>query len=99
MCGPTSFTATAQSYMCRRSGRAGLNGVKLMRSKVNEVPCRDDTGHTATVIEWEIRSPGSRCQSSSRDFTLADGSPVTPLGGKYEHFYSGKIYTPVGAKR
>lgn len=65
-----------------------------MRSKIQEIPCKDETGHSATIIEWKISSPGIRGQSCSTDFTLADGSPVTPLGGKFEHFYSGKIYTP-----
>jgi hypothetical protein len=59
-----------------------------------EIPCQDETGLSATIIEWKISSPGMQSQYCSKDFTLADGSPVTPLGGQFEHFYSGKIYTP-----
>lgn len=67
-----------------------------MRTKVREVPCRDQAGNSATVIEWVIEAEGVQCKNAGcTAFSLADGSPVNPLGGQYEHFYSGALLKPV----
>jgi len=66
-----------------------------MRTKVREVHCRDETGNESVVIEWDIQADCMRNKNAGcKEFTLVDGSPVAPLGGKFEHFYSGKLYIP-----
>jgi hypothetical protein len=66
-----------------------------MRIKVREVQCRDETGNEAVVIEWNIQANGTQNKNACcKEFALADGSPVASLGGKFEHFYSGKLYIP-----
>lgn len=68
-----------------------------MRTKVEEVSCKDHAGNPTVVIKWLIHAEGMQSTSAccSTAFSLEDGSPVTPLGGKFEHFYSGKLFTPV----
>jgi hypothetical protein len=67
-----------------------------MRTKVEEIPCKDDTGNKTIVVKWLIQAEGMKSKSAccSTAFSLEDGSPVTPVGGKFEHFYSGKLFTP-----
>ncbi|MDD7970805.1 hypothetical protein [Roseinatronobacter alkalisoli] len=66
-----------------------------MRTKVREFPCHDEAGNDAVVIEWSIQADGIRNKHACcKEFSLADGSPVAPLGGKFEHFYSGKLFIP-----
>lgn len=67
-----------------------------MRTKVKEVPCQDKAGNSALVIEWIIHAEGVPSQNACCSaFSLEDGSPVNPLGGKFEHFYSGALFTPL----
>ncbi|MFU8863244.1 MAG: hypothetical protein ACNA7O_04960 [Rhodobacterales bacterium] len=67
-----------------------------MRTKVKEVDCRDQAGNAAIIIEWMMQAEGMKCKNAcSTAFSLEDGSPVNPLGGKFEHFYNGMIFTPV----
>lgn len=67
-----------------------------MRNKVREFICRDEAGKDAVVVEWSIQADGIHSKSACcKEFSLADGSPVSPLGGRFEHFYSGKLFTPV----
>jgi hypothetical protein len=67
-----------------------------MRTKVREISCCDETGNPAVVVEWSIQADGVKSkQMGCREFSLADGSPVAPLGGKFEHFYSGKLFMPI----
>jgi hypothetical protein len=67
-----------------------------MRTKVRESSCHDETGNDAVVIEWDIKADGiQNKQACCKEFSLKDGSPVVRLGGKFEHFYSGKLFTPV----
>jgi hypothetical protein len=64
-----------------------------MRQKLREIKCVDDKGNEALVIEWGIGTPGKR-HVATRELRLEDGSPVNPLGGVFEHFYSGRILRP-----
>ena len=64
-----------------------------MRQKLREIRCLDDNGNEALVIEWGFGLPGTR-QVTSRELRMEDGSPVSPLGGAFEHFYSGRILRP-----
>ena len=54
----------------------------------------DDSGGEATVIEWRIEPLGSRGHSCT-EYSLEDGSQISPLGGRFEHFYTGRLYTPL----
>jgi hypothetical protein len=64
-----------------------------MRQKLREIRCFDDKGDEALVIEWGFGVPGTR-QVTNRELRTEDGSPVNPLGGVFEHFYSGRILRP-----
>lgn len=65
-----------------------------MRQKLREIPCVDELGRKALVIEWGFGLPGSR-EHVCREFRLDDDTPVNRVGGNYEHFYSGRILRPV----
>ena len=65
-----------------------------MRRKIRETLCRDDSGAEATIIEWRIEPLGGRGPACTA-YSLEDGSQITPLGGRFEHFYTGKLYTPL----
>ena len=65
-----------------------------MRQKLREIPCLDEAGREAVVIEWGFADPcrkGIYC----RELRMEDGSPVNKLGAEYEHFYSGRMLRPV----
>ena len=67
-----------------------------MREKVREIACRDDAGREVTVIEWSIQPSGMTGKSAGQtEYTLSDGSPVSLVGGQFEHFYSGKLYSRI----
>jgi hypothetical protein len=58
-----------------------------------EIVCLDETGQKVIVTEWAVgSSDGKHCTKEHR---LEDGSPVTSLGGSYEHFYTGKMFRPL----
>lgn len=64
-----------------------------MGQKLREIVCLDETGQKVIVTEWAIgSSDGKHCTKEHR---LEDGSPVTSLGGSYEHFYTGKMFRPL----
>ena len=65
-----------------------------MRRKVGETRCIDDSGREATVIEWRLEPMGGRGPCCT-EFSLEDGSQISPLGSRFEHFYTGKLYTPL----
>ena len=65
-----------------------------MRQKLREIRCVDDSGKEAFIIEWGFGPSGSR-DHTCREFRLDDDSPVTSIGGAYEHFYSGRLFRPL----
>jgi hypothetical protein len=64
-----------------------------MRKKLREIRCLDENGHEALIIEWGFGLSGSK-QVVNREMRMEDGSPVSSLGGAFEHFYSGRILRP-----
>lgn len=65
-----------------------------MRQKLREIQCLDESGAEALVIEWGFGDIGPD-KNMCREFRLEDGSPVSWIGGCYEHFYTGTRLKPL----
>lgn len=67
-----------------------------MRNKIREIRCRDDQAREVTIIQWCFGGASSRKPDpATSEYKLEDGSPVLPVGGKFEHFYSGRMFSPI----
>ncbi len=68
-----------------------------MRNKVREIRCRDDKAQEVLIIQWcyAAVTAGKTPDTKTSEYKLEDGSPVLPVGGKFEHFYSGRMFSPV----
>lgn len=64
-----------------------------MRQKIREIRCIDEIGHEAVITEW--RFGDSISKDGATELRLEDGSPVSMIGGIYEHFYTGKMFRPL----
>jgi len=66
-----------------------------MRQKPREIRCLCEHGQEVLVIEWGFGA-SPKGPISCREFRLEDGSPVNYIGSAYEHFYTGRVFTPAG---
>lgn len=66
-----------------------------MKRKIEEIRCRSAQGREVTVVHWFFDgAPSGGAQRGADEYRLEDGTPVLPIGGRFEHFYSGEIFTP-----
>jgi hypothetical protein len=67
-----------------------------MRNKIKEIRCRDEHAHEVTIIQWcYAAATGNKPDPATVEYKLEDGSPVLSVGGKFEHFYSGRMFSPI----
>ncbi len=67
-----------------------------MKRKVKEIRCRSADGREVTVVHWLFDgATPARPAGGANEFRLEDGTPVLPVGGRFEHFYSGEIFYPI----
>ena len=68
-----------------------------MRNKIREIACRDDQARDVKVIQWcyAAAASGNKPHPAATEYKLEDGSPVLSVGGKFEHFYSGRMFSPI----
>lgn len=93
-----TFAAARETVDSKRSDdktieTAATDG-ESMRQKLREIRCVDEGGNEALVIEWGFGASGTK-NCTCREFRLEDDTPVSSIGGLYEHFYSGRLFRPV----